>query len=160
MAVSSICSPSSHSTPSGLWVCFPSLFHLGLFTFNPFGVALDLTFSTGFTCGYSYSTPTGLRRSQYLFPRFHLGAIISLRSLLRFTFNPYGVALDLTFSPGFTWGYSHSTPTGLRRSQYLFPRFHLGLFTFNPYGVALDLTFSPGFTWGYSHSTPTGLRLT
>jgi len=121
-------------------------FHLGLFTFNPFGVGeVGSIFSPGFTWGYSHSTPLGLGLlelspqvspgaihiqplwgwdfSNFL-PRFHLGL---------FTFNPFGVGTSQTFSPGFTWGYSHSTPLGLGRWVWFFPRFHLGLFKFNPY---------------------------
>jgi len=63
----------SYSTPSGLARrvhIFPR-FHLGLFTFNPFPPgAIHIqplrgwhgfdAFTTGCTCGYSYSTPSGL----------------------------------------------------------------------------------------------------
>jgi len=69
-------------------------------------------------------------------PQVFLKAIISRSELLRFIFNPFGVGasgthfpqvppgaihiqplrgwrVGYTFSPGSTWGYSHSTPTGL-----------------------------------------------
>ena len=65
-----------HSTPSGLWP--PSLtlprFHLGLFIFNPFRVEAVGWFPPGFTWGYSYSTPSGLR-PLVGFPQVSPGAI-------------------------------------------------------------------------------------
>ena len=79
-------------------------------------------------------------------PQVLPGAIISLRSLLRFIFNPYGVVLPFLTLPRFHLGLlsrsaryyvSYSTPTGLCSPSWL----------------------SPGFTWGYSYSTPTGLML-
>jgi len=96
-----------------IYIAFPR-FHLGLFTFNPFRVEAFLRLlSPGSTWGYSYSTPLGLRRLVF-FPQVSPGAIISLRSLLRFTFNPFRVEAFLRLlSPGSTWGYSHSTPSGL-----------------------------------------------
>ena len=125
-------------------------FSLRLFIFNPYGVG-------------RYSIP---------FPQVSPGAI-HIQPLR-------GWQVFDTFSLGFTWGYSYSTPLGLAGIRYLFPRFHLGLFIFNPYGVgrysipfpqvspgAIHIqplwgwqvfdTFSPGFTWGYSYSTPLGL---
>jgi len=78
-------------------------------------------------------------------------------------FNPYGVVAPFPISPGCTWGYSYSTPTGLwapfpfpqvapgaihiqplRGCGPLshFPRFHLGLFIFNPYGVVAPFPIS------------------
>jgi hypothetical protein len=97
------------------------------------------TFSPGCTWGYSYSTLSGLGPTWHLFPRLHLGllsryasyyvsystlsglgpffghpqvapgAIISLRELLRFIFNPFRVGALLRSSPGFTWGYYLAT---------------------------------------------------
>jgi len=72
------------------------------------GWGLSLTFTPGFTWGYSYSTPSGLGPLSGAFPRFHLGLFI---------FNPYGVGAP----------------------PRPFPRFHLGLFIFNPYGVGASL---------------------
>jgi hypothetical protein len=72
---------------------------------------------------------------------------------------PLGLGPSSALSPGFTWGYSYSTPLGLGLSHGPFPRFHLGLFKFNPFGVAVGSNVSPGFTWGYSYSTPLGLPL-
>jgi len=51
--------------------------------------------------GYSYSTPSGLGPSP-AFPQVAPGAIISLRSLLRFVFNPFGVGAFSGLSPGFS----------------------------------------------------------
>ncbi len=101
--------------------------------------------------------------------RFYLGLFI---------FNPYGVVVGSICSPGFTWGYSYSTPTGLwPTSCFTHPRFHLfrqkfrsakllpeRLFIFNPYGVVAHSlshprfhNITPSFIWGYSYATPTGL---
>gem|GEM_PF-6255255 len=55
-----------------------------------------------------------------------------------FIFNPFGVVALLCPTPGFTWGYSYSTPSGLW-PLFVFPRFHLGLFLFNPFGVVAPL---------------------
>jgi len=49
--------------------------------------------------------------------------------------------------PGFTWGYSYSTPTGLGLLLGPSPRFHLGLFIFNPgRGWGPSSALPPGFT--------------
>jgi len=108
------------------------------------------TFSTGCTCGYSYSTPLGLARRGHISHRFHLWLFI---------FNPFRVgtsgahfpqvppvAIHIqplqgwhvggTFPTGSTCGYSYSTPLGLLAGiRYLFHRLHLWLFIFNPFGV-------------------------
>ena len=99
-------------------------------------------------------------------------------SLRLFTFNPFGVG---ALSPGSTWGYSYSTPSGLALYHNKTHRFHLWLFTFNPFRVGalpqqnpqvspvaihiqplqgwrFTTTKPTGSTWGYSHSTPSGLR--
>jgi hypothetical protein len=104
--------------------CFPR-FHLGLLIFNPFGVAVGSNVSPGCTWGYSNSTPLGLGPSSAL-PQVSPGAIHIQplrgwgllhgpfpRLLGLFIFNPFGVAVGSNVSPGCTWGYSYSTPTGL-----------------------------------------------
>jgi len=66
--------------------------------------------------------------------------------------NPIGVGEGFPHTPdpyptpGFTWGYSHSTPIGVGEG---FPH------TPDPYPTLPYPT--PGFTWGYSHSTPIGV---
>jgi len=75
------------------------------------------------------------------FPQVAPVAIISLRSLLRFTFNPYGVgALEAHFP--------QVAPVAIISLRSLLR------FTFNPYGVgALGGTFSTGCTCGYYLAT-------
>jgi hypothetical protein len=95
-------------------------------------------------------SPTGLGSSSAL-PQVSPGAIISLRSLLRFILSRSarycvstlsGLEPFFGLSPGFTWGY------------YLAPL----VTSFQPLsGLGPSSALSPGFTWGYSHSTPTGL---
>jgi hypothetical protein len=59
------------------------------------------------------------------------------------------------FSFSVTWGYSHSTPSGLWCRGRNIPQV---LFTFNPFRVVVPGTkYFPGGTKGYSHSTPSGL---
>jgi len=149
----------SYSTPSGLgrWGHISHRLHLWLFIFNPFRVgtlgahfpqvapvAIHIqplqgwrvvgTFPTGCTCGYSYSTPSGLARWGHISHRLHLwlfifnpfgvGALVAHFPQVApgAIHNPYGVgALGGTFPTGCTCGYSHSTPTGLAH-LYLFQR--------------------------------------
>jgi len=163
----------SYSTPSGLarWWHISHRLHLWLFIFNPFRVgtlgahfpqvapvAIHIqplqgwhvggTFPTGCTCGYSYSTPSGLARCGHISHRLHLWLFI---------FNPFRVgtlgahfpqvapvAIHIqplrgwrvggTFPTGCTWGYSQPL-RGWRVGGHISHRLHLWLFTFNPYGV-------------------------
>jgi len=121
------------------------------------GWSMSITFSTGFTCGYSYSTPSGLEHVHYLFHRFHLWLFI---------FNPFGVdacplpfpqvspvayrlqplrgwCMSITFSTGFTCGYSYSTPLGLVHVHYLFHRFHLFRQKFRSAKLLPERLFTP-----------------
>ena len=117
------------------------------------GWLMPFTFTTGCTCGYSYSTPSGLAYALYIYHRLHL-----------WLFNSY------------------STPSGLLL-LHLFHRFHLWLFIFNPFRVGLcplhlpqvspvaihiqplrgcfsdtlSTLHSTGCTCGYSYSTPSEL---
>jgi hypothetical protein len=100
------------------------------------------SFTTGCTCGYSYSTLSGLACVRNLFHRLHLWLFI---------FNPFRVGAGLIPKPtGFTFsgksfaprnfclkGYSYSTLSGLACVRNLFHRLHLWLFIFNPFRVGV-----------------------
>jgi len=127
-------------------------FHLGLFTFNPFGVGAYMIPKPQVPPGAIHIQPLWGWSLSRPSPRFHLGL---------FTFNPFGVgaymipkpqvppvALNIqplwgwsiydTKTPGSTWGYSHSTPLGL-----------------GPFPAIPQV---PPGAIHYSHSTPLGLE--
>jgi len=115
--------------------------------------------TTGFTCGYSYSTPLGLAR----FTTFPQVAPVAIHiqplwgwhvfdtkthrfHLWLFIFNPFGVDFTITITTGFAWKAIISLRSLLR-------------FTFNPFGVDTSLIPKPtGLLYRYarycvSHST-------
>ncbi len=90
----------------------------------------------------THSTPLGLTLP--LLPQVSPVAIISLRSLLRFIFNPFGVGASGAHFPQVFLKAIISLRSLLR-------------FIFNPFGVDFTTTTTTGCTCGYSYLTPLGL---
>jgi hypothetical protein len=139
---------ASFAKPTGFTKAIISRSELLRFIFNPFRGCAFFTEPTGFTCGYSYSTPFGVDASFVKPTGFTCGysystpfGVISLRELLRLA--------RLSQNPQVAPGAIHIQPlSGLGPLS--------GPFSCCTWGYYLA-PHSPGFTWGYSYSTPLGL---